>query len=299
MREDMAAVHGSIQNRQNTLAIWRRRMGFSFLTLILLAFTVVVITPFIWMLVMSFRTTGEILNNPYGLPKSLDLTNYIRLMIDPQIQFYKYFYNSFYVTFFSLLLTVVLSTLGGYGFGRSRYNFKFRGWLFALLLFAMMLPPQIMYLPQFTMMGRYGLLNSSWSLILLYTASAIPVSTYLMATYFSQLPSELEDAARIDGCNDFGMFWRVMLPLTRPALATVILLNFLHNWNELLLAVTMITNPAKRTLPAAMMMFVGEHGSNYAIAAASLVAAMLPVLLLYLFLSDKFIEGLTAGALKG
>lgn len=295
----MAAVDLSLQNKLNTRAIWGRRIGLSLLTLVLLAFTLVVITPFIWMLVMSFRTTGEILNNPYGLPKSLDFHNYVRLMIDPQIQFYRYFYNSLYVTFFSLALTVVLSTLGGYGFGRSRYQFKFRGWLFALLLFAMMLPPQIMYLPQFTMMGRYGLLNSSWSLILLYTASAIPVSTYLMATYFSQLPSELEDAARIDGCNDFGMFWRVMLPLTRPALATVILLNFLHNWNELLLAVTMVTNPAKRTLPAAMMMFVGEHGSNYAIAAASLVTAMLPVLILYLFLSDKFIEGLTAGALKG
>jgi raffinose/stachyose/melibiose transport system permease protein len=295
----MSATNFSYQNRLNTLAIWRRRVVLTVLTIFLLAFTLVVITPFIWMLIMSFRTTGEILANPYGFPKSLDFTNYIRLMIDPQIQFYKYFFNSVQVTFFSLLFTVILSTLGGYGFGRSRYKFKFRGWLFALLLFSMMLPPQIMYLPQFTMMGRYGLLNSNWALILLYTATAIPVSTYLMATYFSQLPSELEDAARIDGCNDLGMFWRVMLPLTRPALSTVILLNFLHNWNELLLAVTMVTNPAKRTLPAAMMMFVGEHGANYAIAAASLVTAMLPVLILYLFLSDKFIQGLTAGALKG
>ncbi|RPI80801.1 MAG: carbohydrate ABC transporter permease [Chloroflexi bacterium] len=265
----------------------------------MLAFTLIVIIPFIWMLIMSFRTTGEILNDPYGLPKSWDLSNYITLMIDPQIQYYKYFINSIYVTVVSLVLTAVFSTMGGYGFGRSRYEFKFRGWLFALLLFAMMLPPQIMYLPQFTMMGRYGLLNSNWSLILLYTASAIPVSTYLMATYFSQLPYELEDAARIDGCNDFGVFWRIMLPLTRPALSTVIMLNFLHFWNELLLAVTMVTDPSKRTLPAAMMMFVGEHGSNYAIAAASLVTTMLPVLLLYLFLSDKFIHGLTAGALKG
>jgi raffinose/stachyose/melibiose transport system permease protein len=295
----MTATDFSFQNRKNIIAIWRRRIGLTLLTALLLAFTLLVITPFIWMLIMSFRTTGEILNDPYGLPKSLDFTNYVRLMLDPQIQFYKYFFNSVYVTFWSLVLTVILSTLGGYGFGRSRYQFKFRGWLFALLLFAMMLPPQILYLPQFTMMGRYGLLNSSWSLILLYTATAIPVSTYLMATFFSQLPSELEDAARIDGCTDFGMFWRVMLPLTRPALSTVILLNFLHNWNELLLAVTMVTNPAKRTLPAAMMMFVGEHGSNYAIAAASLVMAMLPVLILYLFLSDKFIQGLTAGALKG
>lgn len=295
----MTATHSEISIRQNSWAKAKRRLSLGLLTVVLLAFTLIVIIPFVWMLLMSFRTTGEILFDPYGLPKSLDFGNYIKLLFDPQIHFYTYFINSIYVTAFSLLLTVALSTLGGYGFGRTRYEFKFRGWLFALLLFALMLPPQIMYLPQFTMMGKYGLLNSRWSLILLYTASALPVSTYLMATYFSQLPSELEDAARIDGCTDLGMFWRVMLPLTRPAIATVVLINFLNFWNELLLAITMVTDPEMRTLQAAMMMFVGEHGSDYAIAAASLVTAMLPVLILYLFLSDKFIEGLTAGALKG
>jgi len=295
----MTAAQSQLSTRQNRWAKTQRRGTLSLLTIGLMVFTIIVIIPFIWMLLMSFRTTGEILAAPYGMPKSLDLSNYIKLLFDPQIHFYTYFINSVYVTIFSLILTVILSTLGGYGFGRSRYEFKFRGWLFALLLFALMLPPQIMYLPQFTMMGKYGLLNSRWSLILLYTASALPVSTYLMSTYFSQLPGELEDAARIDGCTDFGMFWRVMLPLTRPAIATVVLINFLNFWNELLLAITMVTNPDKRTLPAAMMMFVGEHGSDYAIAAASLVTAMLPVLILYLFLSDKFIEGLTEGALKG
>jgi raffinose/stachyose/melibiose transport system permease protein len=295
----MTATQSQFSTRQNRWTKIQRRSTLSLLTIGLLIFTIIVIIPFIWMLLMSFRTTGEILADPYGLPRSLDLSNYVRLLFDPQIHFYTYFINSVYVTIFSLILTVFFSTLGGYGFGRSRYEFKFRGWLFALLLFALMLPPQIMYLPQFTMMGKYGLLNSRWSLILLYTASALPVSTYLMSTYFSQLPGELEDAARIDGCTDFGMFWRIMLPLTRPAIATVVLINFLNFWNELLLAITMVTNPDKRTLPAAMMMFVGEHGSDYAIAAASLVTAMLPVLILYLFLSDKFIEGLTEGALKG
>lgn len=295
----MTAMQTSSSTRQNTQAIWRRRLGKILITVVLMAITLTVIVPFMWMLSMSFRTTAEILSDPYGLPKGLDFSNFIRLATDPQIAFYKYFLNSVYVTLGSLALTVVLSTLGGYGFGRARYDFRFRGWLFALLLFALMLPPQIMYLPQFTMMSRYGLLGSRWSLILLYTATALPVSTYLMATYFSQLPSELEDAARIDGCTDFGMFWRVMLPLTRPAVATVVLINFLHFWNELLLAITMVTDPEKRTIQAAMMMFVGEHGSNYAIAAASLVVSMLPVLILYLFLSDKFIQGLTAGAVKG
>jgi raffinose/stachyose/melibiose transport system permease protein len=285
--------------RGDQLAKWWRRFLLVALTIILLAFTLIVIVPFIWMLIMSFRTTGEILTDPYGLPTSLRLENYRRLFFDPSIRFYRYFFNSFFVSGVALVLTSVLSTMAGYGFGRTRYHFRLRSPLFAILLFALMLPPQILYLPQFTMMGRYGLLGSRWSLVLLYTATALPVSIYLMATYFSQLPGELEDAARIDGCSEFRTFWQVMLPLARPAMATVVLLNFLHFWNELLLAVTMVTDPALRTLPAAMMMFVGEHGSNYAIAAASLVSAMLPVLILYLVLSDKFIEGLTAGALKG
>jgi raffinose/stachyose/melibiose transport system permease protein len=162
-----------------------------------------------------------------------------------------------------------------------------------------MLPPQIFYIPQFTMMSRLGLLNSYWSLILIYTATALPISTFLMSTYFSQLPSELEDASQIDGCSHFQTFWHVMLPLARPAVLTVTLLNFMNFWNELLLAITMVTNPMMRTIQAAMMMFVGEHGSNYAIAAASLVISMLPTLILYLLMSDKFIKGLTAGAVKG
>lgn len=276
-----------------------RRMGIVALTIGLMIFTFLVIIPFVWMIVMSVRTTGEILNDPYGLPTTLHLDNYWKLLFDPDIAFYRYFVNSAIVTAGALVLTLLLSTLGGYGFGRRRYEFKLRGPLFALLLFALMLPPQIMYIPQFTMIAEYGLLNTYWALILLYAAMGLPVSTYLMATYFSQLPTEMEEAARIDGCSDFRIFWQVMLPLARPAVATVILINFMHFWNELLLALTMVTQPEMRTIQVAMMNFVGEHGSNYAIAAASLVTAMLPVLILYLVLSDKFIEGMTAGAVKG
>lgn len=288
--------------RQKTLPLNQRAVtGFrqGIFTIFLMIITLMIIIPFIWMLSMSFRTTRDILTDPYGLPENIDFDNYTQLLFDEDIAFYKYFVNSGFVTFFALILTAILSTAGGYGFGRSRYQFRLRGWVFAILLFALMLPPQIMYLPQFEMMSNYGLLNTRWSLVLLYTASALPVSTYLMTTYFSQLPDELEDAARIDGCNDLRTFLQVMLPLARPALATVLLINFINFWNELLLAITMITDPDKRTLPAAMMLFVGENSANYAMAAASLVTAMLPVLILYIVLSDRFIEGLTAGAIKG
>ena len=269
------------------------------LTLLLLGFTLLVITPLLWMGLMSVRTPAAILRNPYGLPGSIRWENYVELMFSPNIRFYRFFLNSIFVNVFTLLLLTALSTLGGYGFGRQRYEFRLRPLIFTLLLFALMLPPQVMYIPQFAMMAQYGLLNTRWSLVLLYAALGLPFSIYVMATFFSQLPTELEDAARIDGCHDFRIFWQIMLPLARPALATVILINFNHFWNELLLAITMVTDPDKRTLPAAMMMFVGEHGANYAIAAASLVTALLPVLILYLFLSERFIEGLTAGAVKG
>jgi ABC-type glycerol-3-phosphate transport system permease component len=294
----MAVVESAIRRGPVRVA-WLGRARVTLLTAALLGFTLVVMAPFIWMVLMSLRTSAEILTDPYGLPEAVRWRNYVDLMRDPQIRFYRYFVNSAFVSFFALLLTTVLAALGGYGFGRKRYDFKLRGAVFALLVFALVLPPQIKYIPQFVLMSEYGLINTRWSLVLLYASLGLPVSTYLMATYFSQIPSELEDAARIDGCSDWRMFWQVMLPLARPALATVLLINFLSFWNELLLAVTMVTKPELRTLPSAMMMFVGEQGANYAVAAASLVSAMLPVLILYLFLSDKLIQGLTAGAVKG
>jgi raffinose/stachyose/melibiose transport system permease protein len=269
------------------------------ITVILMLFTLIFIIPFAWMVMMSLRTSGDILLDPYGLPTNPRWGNYWTLMFDPAIRFYRYFVNSIVVTSAALVITILLSTLAGYGFGRSRYDFPWRSALFALLLFSLMLPHQILYIPQYVMMAQYKLINTRWALILIYGSLGLPVSIYLMSTYFSQLPSELEDAARIDGASDLGTFWRVMLPIARPALATVILINFLSYWNELLLAITMVTRPALRTLPAAMMNFMGDMGTDYAMAATSVVVAMLPILVLYMLLSERFIEGLTAGAVKG
>ena len=276
----------------------KRWIGQIVLTLLLLVFTALVLIPFVWMIVISLRTSAGIFANPYGFPWEFRWQNYYELFFNAQIRFYRFYYNSIFVTFFTITILTVLATMAGFGFGRSRYDFPGRETVFYLLLFALMLPPQVLYIPQFIMMSRYNLLDTKWSLVLLYTAMQLPVSTFLMRAYFSQLPSEIEDAARIDGCNDLRMFWQVMLPMARPGLATIWLLGFIYAWNELLLAMTMVTNPANRTLPVAMMNFIGEFGANYALAAASLVSAMLPLLIAYLFLSERFIEGMTAGAVK-
>jgi len=284
---------------QNTRALWRRRIVQGLVTVVLLAFTLVVIVPFIWMVILSLRTTGGILNDPYGLPIPPRWQNYTKLLFDPQYHFYQYFLNSVIASVGAVGLETAIATMAGYGFGRPRYDFKLRGALLAFLLAALMLPRQITYIPQFVMMSRYGLIGTRWALVLLYAAGALPFSVYLMSTYFSQLPSEFEDAARIDGCSDFGMFWRVMLPLATPAISTVVLLNFMGHWNELLLAITMTPDPALRTLPAQIWYFIGEHGVDYGLAATSLTVAAVPILILYLFMSERFVEVLTAGGVKG
>jgi ABC-type glycerol-3-phosphate transport system permease component len=285
--------------RHDTFAKWRRRILIVLLTIVLLAFTTIVIIPFLWMLMLSLRTTGAILNDPYGLPDPIRWQNYTKLLFDPQFHFYQYFFNSVFVTAFAVLLNSILATMAGYGFGRPRYDFRFRGLLLLALLAALMLPPQILYIPQFVMMSRYGLIGTRWALVFLYAAGALPISVFLMSAYFSTLPPELEDAARIDGCGHFSTFWRVMLPLARPAILTVVLFNAMNFWNELLLAITMTPSPEMRTLPAQIWHFIGEHGVDYALASTSLVVAAAPILLLYLFFSERFIQGLTAGAVKG
>jgi raffinose/stachyose/melibiose transport system permease protein len=293
----MAIKHPTFKLDGTSLLI--RRIVTVAVTLVLVAFTLMVIIPFIWMIVMSLRTTGGILNDPYGLPWPIRWQNYWKLFTDPDIKFYRYYFNSTFVTGFALILNTIVATMGGYAFGRKRFDFKGRSLLLGALLIAVMVPVQILYIPQFMMVAKYGLLNTRWVLVFLYAALSLPVSIYLLSSYFSQLPSEFEDAARIDGCTEFGIFWRVMLPLARPALATVILINFMNYWNELMLAITMVPQAQYRTLPAALLNFVGEHGSDYAIAAASLVSTAAPIFILYLFMSERFVEGIMAGGVKG
>jgi len=223
----------------------------------------------------------------------------MNIMLMPHIRFYRFIINSAIVSVGAIVLTLVLSSLAGYGFARRRYNFFFRESLFVLIMLSLMLPMQAMYIPQYQLMAQYGLTNTRIGLILLYAAYQLGIATLLARSYFFQLPEELEESARIDGANDIVIFLRIMLPLARPVLLTITLLSFVWFWNELLLAMTMVTKISVRTVPLAMMYFAGETGADYGMAAAALVVSLLPVLILYMFFADRFARGLTAGAVKG
>jgi ABC-type glycerol-3-phosphate transport system permease component len=301
----------------HTRPLLNRRIRLSMTTGLLLLFTVLVGFPFIWMLILSVRNTTEILTDPFGLPDPIRYQNYITLFTDPQIDFLHYVANSVIVTGGALIVSTGLAALAGYGFSRPRFNFRGRELLFGLMFISVMFPSQISLIAQFQQMisykviPKFAVINgqlefTGWApfynnlaLIILYSVTRLPISIFLLRVFYGQIPQELEDAARIDGCADWGMFWRVMFPISRPALATILVFNFIYCWNEFLYAIVMVPTRASRTLPLAIFNFLGENRSDYALGAASLVSSTLPVLLLYLFLSERFIEGMTAGALKG
>jgi len=207
------------------------------------------------------------------------------------------YWNSIYISTGAMLLTVAISALAGYGLGRLR--FFGRGAIYALILVGLTIPLQIALIPLFINLKTLSLLNTPFALIGPYTGFGIAFGTYIMKGFFEELPKELEEAARVDGAGDFRIFWLIMLPLTRPALATVAIFLFLQNWNEFLFALTFITDSSMRTLPTGIYALLSsEFYGNYPLLAAALVLVSLPVLVLYAIFQQQFIEGLTAGALK-
>jgi ABC-type glycerol-3-phosphate transport system permease component len=207
------------------------------------------------------------------------------------------YWNSTYICVVSVIATVLVSALAGYGLGR--IQFVGRGAIFTLILLGLTLPVQTALIPLFFNLKVLGLLNTPFALIGPYTAFGLAFGTFVMKGFFETLPYELEEAARMDGASELTIFARVMLPLTRPALATVSVFLFLQNWNEFLFALTFITEEARRTLPTGIYALLStEFYGNYPSLAAALVIFSLPVLVLYFAFQRQFIAGLTAGAVK-
>ena len=274
-----------------------RKITTVILLTVLLCYTFIVFAPFLWTAAMSFRTTNDILDNPYGISWPPYLQNYVYAFT--KFGFLRYVWNSTFVTVGALAITTVVTSLAAFGFARQRYRFRLREPIYYLIFISIMFPPQISLLALFQILVRYKLYNSLWGLILVYAASALPFNIYLLRSFFGQIPQDLEDASRIDGCNDWQMFWRVMFPIARPAVSTTIVLNFINFWNEFLYAVTFVTRQEARTLPLAVMFYLGEAWLDLGMLASGLMVSVLPVIILYLILSEQFIKGMTAGAIKG
>jgi raffinose/stachyose/melibiose transport system permease protein len=262
--------------------------------LVLLIALAISLAPALYMLSMSLMDNPQLFAGRV-LAWPLRPENYPHAWVASGIG--QLYWNSIVVSTVSMLVTVAISALAGYGLGRIR--FAGRGVVYALVLIGLTIPLQIALIPLFINLRSLGLLNTRLALIGPYTGFGLAFGTYIMKGFFEGLPRELEEAARLDGAGEFGIFARVMLPLTRPALATVAIFLFLQNWNEFLFALTFITEGAMRTLPTGIYALLSsEFYGNYPLLAASLVLFSVPVLVLYFLFQQQFIEGLTAGALK-
>jgi len=251
--------------------------------------------PVLLMLLTAFKSTPEIFRNPFGLPESWSLDSFQDVW--RRAKFGLYLRNSLLITGASALL--LLATAAPAAYALARYTFRLRGLLFLFFLAGIMIPIRLGILPLYLLMRDLNLLDTPFSLILTYTASGMPMSVFLLSVFFRNLPRELEDAARIDGCTEAQTFWRIMLPLVRPGLATVVIVNVVPWWNDFFFPLLFIQSDTWKTIPLGMQIFFGQHLINWSLVFSGMVLASLPLLIIYLLMSRQFIAGLTAGAVKG
>jgi raffinose/stachyose/melibiose transport system permease protein len=290
----VSTVVAASVTRPRRLVGQRARVGQGVLWAVLLGALALSLAPGLYMVALSFMDNPQLFSGRV-VPWPPHPENYPRAWVASNIG--RLYWNSIYVSTVSMVVTVGISALAGYGLGRIR--FAGRGVVYGIVLVGLTIPLQIALIPLFINLRMLGLINTPLALIGPYTAFGLAFGTYIMKGFFQGLPRELEDAARLDGAGEFSIFLWVMLPLTRPALATVAIFIFLQNWNEFLFALTFITEGRMRTLPTGIYALLSsEFYGNYPILAASLVLFSVPVLVLYFLFQRQFIEGLTAGAVK-
>jgi ABC-type glycerol-3-phosphate transport system permease component len=256
----------------------------------------VMITPFLYMLSTSFKAQQYVLKiPPQFIPDPATLSNYERILT--RLDFGQFFLNSLVVAVASTTLAVLLSAMMAYGF--ARYRFPGRELLFRVLLLGLMIPAMMLIVPQFVLAKFLGLIDSLPGLIVFYVAGNLALNTFLLRGFFETLPDELDQAMHVDGAGHWRRFWNLALPLSRPALATATIFTFLASWDEFAWALTIITTPENQTLPIAIALLHGPRGTQWGLVFAASVLAVLPVIAVFLIFQRHFVQGLTAGAVKG
>ncbi|WP_230982914.1 carbohydrate ABC transporter permease [Inquilinus limosus] len=271
----------------------RMVFGRTLIYLTLVAIAVVQAFPLVWMILTSVKSQREVFGS--FLPSRLDFSNFVRVW--NAIDLPKHLVNSLYVTTLTVVVVIVVATLAGYVF--ARFRFRGRDVLFYMFIGAMMIPGQAILIPMFQFLKSIGLLNTLTGLSLSYLGGSVAFAIFLMRSFFLSLPQELGDAGRIDGCTEFGVFRYVYLPLAKPGIATVVIIQSMGTWNEFMFSNTFISSPDSKTIQAALFQAVGRYSTDYTALSSGLMLALVPIVTVYLILQKQFVQGLTAGALKG
>jgi multiple sugar transport system permease protein/raffinose/stachyose/melibiose transport system permease protein len=276
------------------MRLWLNHLRRTPLVLFLILYTIVAGGPFLWVMSMSLRTTPEIFDDPYALPVRLHWEKFASAWTNSN--YGTYFWNSLIVVVTAVALLTLIGAMAAHCL--ARYRFRGSRLVRFVILSGMILPPQLLILSLFQILLDYGLYNSLAGLIIVYVATQLAMTVYILEGFFAQLPQDLFDAARMDGYGDFEIFWRITLPIGIPAIFTTVTLNFIILWNEYLYAVVLLTDDEKRTLPLGIMHFMGGHQLDVGMIATGLMIAIAPVILLYALFSETMIKGMTAGAVR-
>ncbi|MDF1567258.1 MAG: carbohydrate ABC transporter permease [Spirochaetaceae bacterium] len=263
--------------------------------IVMVLYALLIIFPLYLMFVTSLKNNRQIFTKPFSLPGPIDYSGYIKLFTVSQYQIY--FRNSIVVTLVTLGIIVLFTALASYAL--AKYQFRSRVLIYVYFVAGLIIPIRLGTIGILKTMIGLKLFDTSWSLIIVFAAMGIPLGVFILYDFIRMIPEELSNSARIDGCSEHAIFRRIVMPLTKPALATVAIVNFIPVWNDFWFPLVLIRSNSVKTVPLATALLFGQFETNFGMVFAVLSMASIPVMLFYLFLSRYFIKGLTSGAMKG
>ena len=263
---------------------------------VLIAYTVIALFPVVIIVVNSFKSRNAIFRSPLSLPnrETFDLIGYTTVL--NQGDFFLYFQNSFIVTVASLLLVLLFGAMAA--FALAEYRFRGNSLMGLYLALGIMIPIRLGTVAILQLMVASGLVNTLTALILVYTAQGLPLAVFILSEFMKQVSDDLKNAGRIDGLSEYRIFFRLVLPLVRPAMATVAVFTMIPIWNDLWFPLILAPSEATKTVTLGAQLFIGQYVTNWNAVLAALSLAILPVLVLYLIFSRQLIRGITSGAVK-
>lgn len=264
------------------------------LTVLFLFITIIMIFPLLWSFSTSLKSDTEVYSKPYSLiPEQFRISNYKEVFTI--IPFTSYFLNSLFISVVTIIITLLTSCLAAYAF--ARLKFKGRDVLFLLYLATLMVPRQVVLIPNFIIMRKFGLIDNLWSLIL--TATFTAYGTFFLRQFFLTLPKDLEEAAVIDGLGYWRRLFQIIVPLSKPALVTITIITLLNTWNDFLFPLVFINSDQKRTLTVGLSLLRGDYDTKWNIVMAATLLSISPLVLFFCFAQKSFIEGVALSGIKG
>ncbi|MDR2758990.1 MAG: carbohydrate ABC transporter permease [Spirochaetaceae bacterium] len=273
---------------------WDKNIVLGIVHFLMVFYVVLIFYPLFNMIISSLKTTREIFQNPFGLPQKALFENYRTVWIDRG--FGLYFKNSFTVTAIAMVFVILFGSMAAYGV--SRYKYRLRTWIYMLFLSGIMLPLKVAIIPLFLIVKNLRLMDTHISIIMIFIAMGLPSTVFILSGFMKTIPIDLEYAARIDGCNDWAIYRRIIMPVTKSAIALVTIYNAVPIWNDFFFPLVFIQSNRLKTLPVGLSTFFGQFSTNWSLLFTGLAIAILPMLILYMFMSKYFIRGMTAGAIK-